>query len=101
MSNYPNNMRSSDCCPGSPYYVDPDEWQGAAADDLAKDWKFELKTTSCIAALDMTKRDIDFLLEHGTSSCETELLADLAMQEVQKNPDAHRIEPDYEVIAWG
>ena len=43
--NYPDDIRSFDHVPGSPYYVDPNEWR----EDMAEDFRNEFEETGSIS----------------------------------------------------
>jgi len=98
--NYPDDIRQHDRCPGSPFYVDPDEWQSAKADEIALKWQAELHETGLIKHLDYNWFDINADLVRKKASDILELLADYALEEVRANPEKYIDEPDYESLEW-
>ena len=93
--NYPDDIRSFDNVPGSPFYVDPNEWMEERADELAAEWDKELSETGIIEWNGFDQQEI--LFEMSERKCESvyETLQVLALEEIESNPDAWNPEPDY------
>ena len=60
--NYPDDIRSYDNVPGSPFYQDPNEWMHEKADEMATAWLEELGTTGMIEHEDWTLADLVVLM---------------------------------------
>ena len=60
--NYPDDIRSYDNVPGSPFYQDPNEWMHEKADEMATAWLEELGTTGMIEHEDWSLADLVVLM---------------------------------------
>jgi hypothetical protein len=87
--NYPDDIRSYDDDPRSPFYVDPNGWMEEASDVLAEDMAKQLADTGLIDLMpnvEYSKEEIELEAKDRDTDVEN-LLPHLAYEHIEQYPD--------------
>lgn len=98
--NFPDDIRSYDNDPRSPFYEDPDAWMEEAAVELAEKWLAEYNQTSKIEDLYWDFDDVTYTIREAgedpkDSNATYEILLNKAREYVESHPNEFKPEPDY------
>jgi len=106
MNNYPDDIRSFDNCPNSPFFVDPNEWMDDVKTEMAENWLDELNLTGKIDYEDWDKADLAVLMtddgrDPDDPRAQVHFLEAHVLKIIEADPERYNPEPSFEDLAWG
>jgi hypothetical protein len=103
--NYPDDIRSHDNHPQSPYFVDPNAWQAVKAEAMAAEWLDELGHSGSIGYEDWSLADLIILMTEDGMDPDSDqqrihFLEAHILKMIEGNPDAFDTRPTPEDLQW-